>query len=423
MSPLPESKDLRRWLDRLEQMQPDRIELGLERMTRVAATCELLNPSFRIITVAGTNGKGSTVAYTANILMNSAMRVGIYTSPHFIEFNERIVIDQQRIDDALLCEAFALIDARRNGTELTYFEFTTLAAMVAFCRAEVDVAVLEVGLGGRLDAVNTWDCDVGCVTSIGIDHIDWLGDDRESIGREKAGIARAGKALICGDANPPSTIALVAAEVGAVLLETGHDFHYRCDDAGWQYRGPHASVELPLPQITGEWAVGNASVAITACAELLNRLPDTCAVTRALQSVSVPGRMQQLHYRGVPMLLDVAHNPQAAAALARHLQQQPQHTVAVFSCMQDKDAGAVIAELAEQIHQWQVVQLDYPRAIDAQLLLEMINKQSPAGAEVFTSVIQAVESAVAQSTVESRIVVFGSFHVVGPVLELLESSQ
>lgn len=404
-------------------MQPERIELGLQRITRVATACGLLDPAFQIITVAGTNGKGSTVAYTAQILINSGKRVGIYTSPHFIDFNERIVIDDQRIDDASLCEAFKFIDAHRHDTDLTYFEFTTLAAMVAFRQAQVDVAVLEVGLGGRLDAVNAWDCDVACVTSIGIDHIDWLGDDREAIGREKAGIARSGKTLVCGDDSPPSSIAAVATEVGAGLQQVGREYDYQRNSSDWHYHGPFGRMVLPYPQISGEWAVGNASVAITACAELLRELPPVAAVRGALQAVSVPGRMQRLQHGGVPLLLDVAHNPQAADALARHLNEKPQHTIGVFSCMQDKDAGAVIASLAGSIDLWLVVQLDYPRAIDARLLVEMVASHSAAQAQVFTSVIKAVEAGVAQSSNESRMVVFGSFHVVGPVLELLESPQ
>jgi dihydrofolate synthase/folylpolyglutamate synthase len=420
---LPKNNSLGRWLERLEQMQPDRIELGLQRIRTVASRCDLLNPTFDILTVAGTNGKGSTVAYAASILRHSRYRVGVYTSPHFVDFNERIAIDEQRVSDEQLCEAFAAIDAQRDGTDLTYFEFTTLAAMFVFQRSSIDVAVLEVGLGGRLDAVNAWDCSVGCITSIGIDHSDWLGDDRESIGREKAGIARRGLPLICGDREMPSSIAKVAAETGATLIRIGHDFDYRIGAPRWQYRGPAGELDLPVPSIDGDWAMGNASVAVTACAALLQRLPATEAVERAVREVIVPGRMQRVIYRQVPLLLDVAHNPQAAAALARHLGRQSMTTMAVFSCLQDKDAAGVVAELAGVVDRWLIFPLDYPRAHDIPSLVEMINAQGASEVEVFTSVIQALDAAVAQFSEESRIIVFGSFHVVGPVLQMLEPTD
>jgi len=409
-------KNLAWWLDRLERMQPDRIELGLERVSSVAESCELGNPDFKIITVAGTNGKGSTVAYAAHILRDSGYRVGIYTSPHFVDFNERIVVDNRRADEQMLCDAFALIDAVRGDTELTYFEFTTLAAMTIFKQAAVDVAVLEVGLGGRLDAVNAWDCDVACITSIGIDHQEWLGDDRETIGREKAGVARAHKPLICGDVEMPQSIAETARETQAQLLKIGSDFDWQWQGSGWRYSGPHGSLELPPPQITGDWAVGNASVAITACAELMQKLPVDTVVERALKQVTVPGRMQHARYRNASVLLDVAHNPQAAQALASYLQRQPAHTIAVFSCLADKDAAGVVGELAGCIDRWHIAQLSYPRAIASGTLADMVTEKSSAGVEVFASVIQAFDAAVAQSSAESRIVVFGSFHVVGPVL-------
>ncbi len=416
---MPNRKDLQGWLDHLEQLQPDRIELGLARITRVAESCGLSSPAFKILTVAGTNGKGSTVAYAANILAGCGLRVGVYTSPHFVHFNERIVIDNQTVSDSLLCEAFEYIESHRDNTDLTYFEFTTLAAMYAFERASLDVAVLEVGLGGRLDAVNAWHSDVACITSIGIDHIDWLGDDREAIGREKAGVARAGRPLISGDANPPASIALAAAETGAVLLQCGRDFSHTRETDTWEYQRRGAGLKLPIPAIDGQWAIGNASVAITACAELLGQTPELAVLENAMCEVSVPGRMQKTDYRGVPLLLDVAHNPQAAAALAAHLNARPGHTIAVFSCLQDKDAVGVIAELAGVIDHWLIVQLESDRAIDASVLQQTIAQYSPAGAEVFTSVIQAVDAGVAQSTDESRIVVFGSFHVVGPILQKL----
>ncbi len=428
----PDTSSLSWWLQRLEQMQPDRIELGLARIKQVAAACGLDRPGFDIITVAGTNGKGSTVAFIAGMLQRSGYRVGVYTSPHFIDFNERIVINGARADEQSLCEAFTFIDQHRADTDLTYFEFTTLAAVYCFMQAKVDIAVLEVGLGGRLDAVNAWDSQVACITSIGIDHVDWLGDDRESIGREKAGVARSGCPLICGDKTPPASIVETAASTGAVLLQAGVHFSARVGSEEWQYHGPHGQALLPMPRIAGDWAADNAAVAITACAEYLGRLPDISAVESTLSQVSIPGRMQQQRFSGVPVLLDVAHNQQAAELLGEYLrrdsQQGRRQTTAVFACMQDKDAGVIIKQLAATIDRWHVAQLDYPRAIDAQELVSLIEsgKQAGgkhAGVEVFTSVIQAFESAVAQSTSQDRVVVFGSFHVVGPVLEFLASQE
>ncbi len=416
------TSSLRWWLNRLEQMQPDRIELGLARIQRVAEACDLANPEFDIITVAGTNGKGSTVAFTAGILQHSGYRVGVYTSPHFIDFNERIVVDGIRADEKALCDAFTFIDQHRADTDLTYFEFTTLAAIYCFKQANIDVAVLEVGLGGRLDAVNAWDSQVACITSIGIDHIDWLGDDRESIGREKAGVARASKPLICGEKNLPASIVDTAGSIGARLLLVGRDFSARIEDDQWQYSGPHGQALLPMPKINGDWAVDNAAVAISACAEYLGRLPDENAIGNVLGEVSIPGRMQQVSVGDVPVLLDVAHNQQAAELLGAHLQQNRKHTIAVFSCMQDKDASVIIEQLSPVIDCWNVAKLDYPRAIDPQALVSLIERKPGTEVEVFTSVIQAFESAVAQSTGQSRVVVFGSFHVVGPVLEFLASA-
>ncbi len=411
------------WLARLEQMQPDRIELGLDRIKRVAAACNLDEPDFDIVTVAGTNGKGSTVAFSASILQHSGLQVGVYTSPHFISFNERIAINGELATESALCEAFAHIENHRAGTDLTYFEFTTLAAIYCFMQAGVDVAVLEVGLGGRLDAVNAWSSQVACVTSIGIDHVDWLGDDRESIGREKAGVARHGCALICGDKNPPQSIMNTAEAVGARLIMVNQHFSAGIEADGWRYRGPRGEASLPWPQIAGDWAFDNAAVAITACAEYLGNLPDLRAMQLALADVSIPGRMQQLTFRGVPITLDVAHNQQAAGVLAEHLLRNPQPTIAVFACMQDKDAGSIVDQLSPVIDCWMVSQLDMPRAIDASLLVELVEKNPAARVQVFTSVIQAFESAVAQSTDQSRVIVFGSFHVVGPVLEFLASNE
>ena len=326
---------LGKWLNRLEQMQPDRMELGLSRIQRVAKSAGLDKPGFRVVTVGGTNGKGSTVAYIGEILQSLKLSVGVYTSPHFIEFNERIVVDRDRVSATELCDAFALIDSVRCDDELTYFEFTTLAAIHCFSQRNVDVAVMEVGLGGRLDAVNAWDSEVACVTSVGVDHVDWLGDNREQIAFEKASIARAGCALVCGDADPPDSIASTATAIGAELFQVDRDFEHRpLSTSHWEYTDADGPVVLPVPAIPGSWATANASVAICATRRLLGHRAPLPILEAALRSVTVAGRMQTTVYQNISIILDVAHNADAACRLSEYLATEPVagKTTAVFSC-------------------------------------------------------------------------------------------
>ncbi len=423
LSPLTDR--LQQWLHRLEQMQPDKIDLGLARIRQVAMALGVDQPDFRIITVAGTNGKGSTVAYADAILTHLGYSTGVYTSPHFIDFNERIVVNGERVGDQLLCDAFDEIDKARGETTLTYFEFTTLAAIVSFGRANIDVAVLEVGLGGRLDAVNAWDCDVACISSIAIDHIDWLGDDRELIGAEKAGIARHGRPLICGDVAPPESIAATATKVGARLLQRGVDFHVEVmGNDQWQYRDALHTAVLPLPAIAGDWACDNAAVSICAVGQFLGAAPALHSVKNSLQAVTMTGRMQTLEVKNTRVILDVAHNRAAAEKLHDYLINHPVEgaTRAVFGCMQDKDITAIVDEMAPAIDQWFIANIDYPRAMGGAEIEREVSKHGEAGVEIFASVIQATTAAIAQSGVEDRVIVFGSFHVVGPALEVVNSS-
>lgn len=410
-------------MQRLEQLQPDRIELGLARITRVAELAGLDKPEFKIVTVGGTNGKGSTVAYIDGFLRSQQLSTGVYTSPHFIDFNERIVVDGERVPAHELCQAFETIDKVRGDTALTYFEFTTLAAIHCFINRGVDVAVLEVGLGGRLDAVNAWDSDVACVTSVGIDHIDWLGDDREVIGFEKASIARSGCALVCGDSQPPASIGTTAADIGAELLQLGQQFSCTQDTAGsWQYCDAEVSLSLPAPLIPGRWAAGNASVAICATRQLLGYHLEADALAAVIARTGVPGRMQLSEYLGVPVILDVAHNADAAMLLAEYLQEHPTSgtTSAVFSCMQDKDISAILQAMQGCIDGgWFIAELPLPRAIQTSSLSRALGDAGVKTVDVFATVTTAFDQAVAQSTVGDRVIVFGSFHVVGPVLSRL----
>ena len=417
-------RSLQDWLQHLEQLQPDKIELGLGRIQKVALSLGIEQPDFRIITVAGTNGKGSTVAYIDAMLSGLSYSTGVYTSPHFIHFSERIAINGRRAEDDALCSAFESIESARGDVPLTYFEFTTLAAICCFQEAGIDVAILEVGLGGRLDATNAWDSEVACISSIGIDHIDWLGDDRESIGAEKAGIARRGCPLICGDTEPPASIARVADETGAQLLQRGIDFKVDYQSDGkWRYSDADSNIELPAPAIAGQWACDNASVSISAVRWFIGRLPPLSVIKDALQSVTLTGRMQILQSGDTQVLLDVAHNQAAAEKLDQFLQSATigGKTRAVFGCMQDKDASAIIASLVASVDEWFVVEIDYPRAMTSAEVDRQLRRHNVAESEIFASVIHAVNAAVAQSGSEDRVVVLGSFHVVGPALELLGS--
>lgn len=422
---MTEKNTLDNWLERLEQMQPERIELGLSRISRVAVLAGLDQPGFRIVTVGGTNGKGSTVAYIAGLLASQNLVTGVYTSPHFVQFNERVVVNDEPVSADELCDAFALVDRVRGDIELTYFEFTTLAAIHCFSRRNVDVAVMEVGLGGRLDAVNAWDSEVACITSVGIDHIDWLGDNREQIGFEKAGIARSGCALICGESDPPDSVARTVAQIGANLHQIGRDFNARQLTQQWEYSDVDGASLLPVPAIPGTWAIGNAAVAICATRQLLGYQLAVSDIGPVLQGVRVAGRMQLVDYQNVSVLLDVAHNPDAARLLSAYLDARPVkgRTTAVFSCMQDKDIDSILHEIYSCIDRWCIAELDFPRAVETGRLKSALGAVGADSVDVFATVTTAFDQAVAQSVNDDRVIVFGSFHVVGPVLSRLSHWQ
>ncbi|HSP00336.1 MAG TPA: bifunctional tetrahydrofolate synthase/dihydrofolate synthase, partial [Thioalkalivibrio sp.] len=307
---------LEQWLAWQETLHPKAIDLGLERVARVAGRLGLLEPSHAVITVAGTNGKGSTVALLDAIYRAAGYRVCTYTSPHLLRYNERIRIHGALASDEALCRAFDAVDTARGEESLSYFEFGTLAALWLFWEAAPDVAILEVGLGGRLDAVNIIDSDVAVITSIGIDHEAWLGSDREVIGAEKAGVFRAARPAVCGDPRPPASIQRRALDLGAKLYMAGRDFSWQAAalGQGWQWQGPGAVVlaDLPLPALFGPIQLNNAASALTAVTLLQARLAVSReALARGLQQVRLPGRFQQLRDKPL-VILDVAHNPQGA---------------------------------------------------------------------------------------------------------------
>src|SRR5512135_435036 len=334
------------WLTYLETLHPKTIALGLERVAELRKRLDL-NPSFPIITVGGTNGKGSVCAMLEAMLHAAGYRVGCYTSPHLLDYNERVRIGKQAVGDAELCAAFEQVEQARGEVSLTYFEFGTLAAMQCLIEHRVDVAVLEVGLGGRLDAVNVFDADCAVVCSVDLDHMDYLGDTREAIAYEKAGIFRKGRVAIFGDADMPNNIAGEAQRIGATLWRLGEQFNHAANAQQWNYRSDvGARNALPYPALRGAYQLNNASAALAALDALQEKLPVSMeAVRRGLVELSLPGRFQLLPGRP-QIILDVAHNPHAARALARNLAAlPPARTFAVFAMLRDKDMAGVARAL------------------------------------------------------------------------------
>jgi dihydrofolate synthase/folylpolyglutamate synthase len=408
------------WLAYLETLHPKAIALGLERVRAVYSRLAI-GPECPVVTVAGTNGKGSTSTFLERMLTAGGYRVGLYTSPHLLSYNERVRIAGTDAGDAELCAAFAAVEAVRQDTPLTYFEFGTLAALWLFARARLDAWVLEVGLGGRLDAVNIVDPDVAIVTTIAIDHTDYLGPTREDIGLEKAGIFRAGRTAICADPHPPAALVAHAAAVGATLLRFGVDFGYAAQGPQWRYFGPGGARHgLPLPALRGSYQLANAATALTALDALRDRLPvGMGAVREALVGIELPGRFQVLPGRPVTVL-DVAHNPQAACAFADNLAAMGFHprTLAVFGIMADKDIDAVIAALKGRVDCWLVATLPAPRGATAALLRERLERAG-VGADairVFDAADEAYSAARGMAAEADRIITFGSFLTVAAAL-------
>ncbi|RKZ71395.1 MAG: bifunctional tetrahydrofolate synthase/dihydrofolate synthase [Candidatus Parabeggiatoa sp. nov. 1] len=429
---------LNQWLDWQNSLHPREIELGLTRIRTVAQRLNLLPPPFPIISVAGTNGKGSSVVLLDAILSAAGYRVGRYTSPHLLRYNERICIAGIEASDAQICDAFNLIEEVRDNISLTFFEFATLAAMLVFQDNEVDLAVLEVGLGGRLDAVNLFDAEIALVTAIGIDHVEWLGADRESIGFEKSGIFRAQHPAVCSDANPPQSLIKHAELLQAPLYYLGRDFSDTKTEGHtwiWQVVEKPAAIkkrgyfDLPLPSLPGDFQLQNAAGVLMVLDLLVQAAPRTkdgksfvvpeSAVHQGLMNVNLPGRFQVLPGR-VTRILDVAHNPLGAQVLRDLLYQQvcQGETHAVVGMLKDKDIAGVLTVLQESIDHWYVAALNAQRSASVQYLVEQLSAIGVTRINTYPSITTAYKYLLAHTKEEDRIIVFGSFYTVAEVLQV-----
>ena len=423
-APTPDS-DLLAWLEYLEQGHPTQIELGLERVAAVRDRLGL-EPSYPVITIGGTNGKGSTCAMLESCLRAAGYRVGCYTSPHLLRYNERVRIDGADATDEALVGAFRRVESARGDTSLTYFEFGTLAAMDLFAGAALDVALLEVGLGGRLDAVNAFEPDCAVITSVGIDHTEYLGPTREHIGLEKAGIFRAQRPAVVAEPDPPQSLLAHAGRIGAELYLIDRDFGYTVSETQWQFwdwlgrRGG-----LPLPGLRGAYQLANAAAALAALDSVKRRLPvDMGAIRRGLVQVELRGRFQILP--GSPsIILDVAHNPHAALRLAENLAHLPRRgrTLAVFGMLRDKDIEGVIALTSPHVDEWHIAPLGSPRGADlARLQQAFAAAAVRAPVHAAANVRQALERARERADMDARIVVFGSFYTVTDALRSIQAA-
>lgn len=403
------------WLSYLENLHSKTIDMGLERVSLVAAALEVQQPAPFVFTVAGTNGKGTTCRTLESILLTAGFRVGVYSSPHLVRYTERVRVQGQELTEADHTRSFAAIEAARGETSLTYFEYGTLSALWLFKQAKLDVVILEVGLGGRLDATNLVDADVAVVTSIALDHTDWLGPDRESIGREKAGIFRAGKPAVVGEPDMPQTIADVAAQKGAQLLRRGVDWRYEVTDNGWCFSdGQGELLALPRPQVPQP----NAATALAAL-RVSGLVVSEQAIRDGIASAILPGRFQIVS-ASPRLILDVAHNPHAAAYLAGRLGELPKsgRVLAVVGMLHDKDIGGTLACLESRVDSWYCAPLEGPRGATAEQLLAHLKS-----GRAWDNVEQAWRAAMADAEPEDTVLVCGSFHTVAHVMEAMDAGR
>ena len=410
--PIPQAtSSLEMWLDYLSNIHTSAIELGLDRVQAVASKANLTKPAKHVITVAGTNGKGSTCALMEAILLDAGYSVGVYSSPHLIRYNERVRINGQDLSDEKMVQSFDFIEKERGEISLSFFEYGTLAALRAFQTEAVDVVLLEVGLGGRLDATNIVDHDVSVITSLAVDHVDWLGDDINVIGFEKAGIYRSGKPAICGQPKPPATVAAHADDIKAEFYQVGIQYTYAVDGDTWNWHSGAFQLEsLPIPTLP----LPNAATALMALGTSELDISDV-NVVNGLKNAQLPGRMQQISDQPV-IVLDVAHNPHSAEYFAQQVTKKyaGKNLHVVVAMLHDKDIPATLEVLAPIATHWYPASLQGPRAATAVELCQSL----PQGVEQHTNPVAAFEAALASAKGEDDVVlVVGSFHTVGEVLE------
>ncbi len=420
--------DLDAWQQRLATLHPKEIELGLDRVAVVAERLDYGVLAERRVTIAGTNGKGSTIAMLEKLLLDAGQRVGVYTSPHLMRYNERVRINGEYASDADLCAALTEVDVARADTSLTYFEFTTLAAFHLFGQHPLDVVLLEVGLGGRLDAVNIIDADIAVITSIALDHEAWLGDSREAIAVEKAGVLRANGIFVCADRDPPEALRMAARDLNTRSYFIGEQFDCsRNADASWNWQAGDVMLDkLPLPSLHLD-CVATALQVFTLLGHAVGAAePGTIALSQSLTNGHLPGRLQQLNHQGIAVVLDVAHNPAAAVTLAEHLQSQPcsGKTHAVFGVLNDKHWQAMLPPLRQLIDRWFLAEIPTSeRAAVADDVAAELRSHGHTVASISDSPCEALLQALSAAHTGDRVLVFGSFHTVGPVLEYLENNN
>lgn len=410
--PLPLSD----WLLRIQQQHPQAIAMGLDRVRAVAQAMGLGRPAPVVITVGGTNGKGSTVAFLEAIARAAGLRVGTCTSPHLWRFNERIRVDGVDATDETIVAAFERIDAARGDTPITYFEYATLAALDIFQRVGLDLAILEVGLGGRLDATNLIDADVAVITTVDLDHMDYLGPDRESIGTEKAGILRAGKPCVLGERDPPSSVLRRAYALGAIAIRGHSDYLIDRFEGHWVWREPGFELQLPYPSLAAPVQVDNAAAALAALRASGLAIPDE-AYARGVAEARVPGRLQRVA-ESPEVVLDVAHNPQGARQLAAWLVAHPKRTVAVFAALADKDIEGLVAPLLPHIAAWHLGPITDagPRGLGIDALEARVRAAGATAVIAHAGLGAALAAARAAAGSDGRVLVFGSFHTVASLI-------
>lgn len=417
-----DTSTLDQWLERIERLHPREIELGLDRVQKVAAALLPGVSQHKTVVIAGTNGKGSTVAALAAILRQHGLSVAAYTSPHLLRFNERIELDGEPVSDEQLCQAFSAVESARADIALTYFEYTTLAALYCFASFRPHVCLLEVGLGGRLDAVNIVDGDITLITNIALDHQDWLGDDREAIGMEKAGILREGVPAICAERAPPASVSTAARAIGAPWYRLDDAFALQLDNAGWQWHGRDMQGQaLALSGACQPQLHADAVAAAIQAACLLLAEPVAALVDRALASASLCGRRQFIPLRDGELVLDVAHNPAAAACLQQALQSAkfPGKTHLIFAMLADKAAAECAQALATEISgEWWLPQIQATRSLNPDDLATALPPE--ASYKICVNVDAALDLALPHLAEGDRVVVTGSFYTVAQVLQTMQ---